>query len=137
RETYDRAVVEVLQKAKVDLVCLAGYMRILSPVFIQAFEHRILNIHPALLPAFGGEGMYGHHVHEAVLKAGVVRSGATVHWVTEGVDAGSILLQETVPVVPSDTPETLALRVLNAEHLLYPKALKLACQKVSQGETPL
>src|SRR3954462_6218370 len=92
RETFDRAVAALVVEARADLVCLAGYMRILSKPFIDAFPHRILNVHPALLPAFGGPGMYGHHVHEAVIKSGAIRSGATVHWVTEGVDAGPIVL---------------------------------------------
>ena len=110
-----------------DYICLAGYMRILTPVFIQAFAGRILNIHPALLPAFGGPGMYGHHVHEAVLRAKVPKSGATVHYVNEGVDTGKIILQAEVPVLPDDTPETLAARVLEQEHKIYPEALKKVC----------
>jgi phosphoribosylglycinamide formyltransferase-1 len=128
RESYDRAVVKLLQDAGVDLICLAGYMRILSPAFIQAFPHRILNVHPALLPAFGGEGMYGHHVHEAVVKDGARERGATVHWVTEGVDAGPVLLQEAIPLLPGETSASLAARVLQVEHRLYPRALKLACR---------
>jgi phosphoribosylglycinamide formyltransferase-1 len=127
REVYDQAAAELIKRSAPDYLCLAGYMRILTPGFIQAFRGRILNIHPALLPAFGGEGMYGHHVHEAVIKAGAKKSGATVHWVTEGVDAGPILLQQEVDVLPADTPDTLAARVLEVEHQLYPKALKRAC----------
>lgn len=128
REAYDAAVVTAVQLMKPDLIALAGYMRILTPVFLQAFEGRVLNIHPSLLPKHGGPGMYGHHVHEAVLKAGDPESGPTVHWVTEEVDGGAIILQERVPVLPGDTPETLAARVLEAEHRAYPKALALVAK---------
>lgn len=127
REAFDTALVALLKASAPDLICLAGYMRILTPVFFAAFGGRVLNIHPALLPAFGGPGMYGHHVHEAVIKAGARESGATVHWVTQEVDAGPIILQARVPVLPGDTPETLAARVLEQEHQLYPEALRLAC----------
>lgn len=123
REAYDAAVVTAVQLMKPDFIALAGYMRILTPVFLKAFEGRVLNIHPALLPKHGGPGMYGHHVHEAVLKAGDTESGPTVHWVTVEVDGGAIILQEKVPVLPGDSPETLAARVLEAEHRAYPKAL--------------
>ncbi len=102
-------------------------MRILSPGFIAAFRGRILNVHPSLLPKFGGPGMCGHHVHEAVLAAGETRSGATVHWVEEGVDSGGILEQESVPVLPGDTPVSLAGRVLVVEHRIFPKALRKVC----------
>ena len=128
REAYDAAVVTAVQLMKPDFIALAGYMRILTPVFLKAFEGRVLNIHPALLPKHGGPGMYGHHVHEAVLKAGDPESGPTVHWVTEEVDGGAIILQERVPVLPTDTPETLAARVLEAEHRAYPKALALVAK---------
>lgn len=123
REAYDAAVVTAVQLMKPDLIALAGYMRILTPVFLQAFKGRVLNIHPSLLPKHGGPGMYGHHVHEAVIKAGDTESGPTVHWVTQEVDGGAVILQERVPVLPGDTPETLAARVLDAEHRAYPKAL--------------
>lgn len=136
REDYDRQVLEICRAKGVDLICLAGYMRILTPVLIQPFLHKMLNVHPALLPKFGGEGMYGHHVHEAVIKAKETESGATVHFVTEGVDAGPIVLQGSVKVHPNDTPETLAVKVLEVEHLLYPEAVRLFCEgkvKVENG----
>lgn len=136
REEYDREILNLCQHKKIDLVCLAGYMRIFTPLFIKAFPYRIMNIHPALLPKYGGEGMYGHHVHEAVLKAKEKESGATVHFVTEGVDAGPIILQGSVKVMPNDTPETLAERVLKVEHQIYPEAVRLFCAgkvKVEDG----
>jgi phosphoribosylglycinamide formyltransferase-1 len=124
REDYDRAIVEILQAARIDIICFAGYMRIVTPVLIKAFEGRILNVHPALLPKFGGPGMYGHHVHEAVLAAGEKESGASVHLVTEGVDEGEILLQSRVPVLTGDSLESLGKRVLEQEHRIYPQALR-------------
>jgi len=127
REDYDREVLELCQAKKIDLICLAGYMRILTPVLIRPYLYKMMNIHPALLPKFGGEGMYGHHVHEAVIKAKEKESGATVHFVTEGVDAGPIILQGNVKVMPADTPETLAERVLKVEHQIYPEAVRLFC----------
>jgi phosphoribosylglycinamide formyltransferase-1 len=117
-----------LAEYNVDVVCLAGYMRILTPEFVRKFPQRILNIHPALLPAFGGKGMYGHHVHEAVLKSGAKFSGCTVHYVDEGTDTGPIILQATVPVLDQDTADTLAERVLIEEHRLYPRAVALYCE---------
>lgn len=137
REEYDQEVLELCRAKKIDLICLAGYMRILTPVLIKAYEYKIINIHPALLPKFGGEGMYGHHVHEAVLKAKEKESGATVHFVTEGVDAGPIILQGHVKVFPNDTPESLAEKVLKVEHLIYPEAVRLFCEgkiKVTGGK---
>lgn len=127
RQAFDRAVLQVLAEYKPDLICLAGYMRILSPAFIAAFRGRILNIHPSLLPKFGGPGMFGHHVHEAVLAAKEKESGATVHWVEEGVDAGAILAQAAVPVLDTDTVASLGARVLEAEHRIYPQVLRRVC----------
>lgn len=109
----------------VDLVCLAGYMRLIPPSILQAHPNRVLNIHPALLPKFGGKGMYGHHVHEAVLAAGETESGASVHYVNEVYDDGKVIHQEHCEVRPDDTPETLAERVLKAEHRAYAKAVTL------------
>ncbi len=128
REQYDEQILNLCQDKKIDLICLAGYMRILTPVLIKPFLYRIMNIHPALLPKFGGEGMYGHHVHEAVIAAKEKESGATVHFVTEGVDAGPIILQGTVPVSVKDTAETLAEKVLKVEHQIYPEAVRLFCE---------
>ncbi len=125
REEYDRVVAEKMNELKIDLICLAGYMRILTRVFIDTFKGKIINIHPALLPDFGGPGMYGIHVHEAVLKAGVNESGCTVHFVDYGTDTGPIILQRKVKVLKGDTPETLQKRVLEQEHLAYKEAIKL------------
>lgn len=107
-----------------EVIVLAGFMRIVKKGLLAAFPDRILNIHPALLPRFGGQGMYGMRVHEAVLASGERESGATVHLVDEEYDRGTILLQRRVPVLPGDTPETLAARVLEAEHQAYPEALR-------------
>jgi phosphoribosylglycinamide formyltransferase-1 len=128
REKYDQEILNLCENKKIDLICLAGYMRILTPVLIKPFLNRMMNIHPALLPKFGGAGMYGHFVHEAVIAAKEKESGATVHFVTEGVDAGPIILQGTVAVSPKDTPETLAEKVLKVEHQIYPEAVRLFCE---------
>jgi phosphoribosylglycinamide formyltransferase-1 len=120
RETYDRTLVQALQSRGVELVCQAGWMRILSPAYVRAFAGRALNIHPSLLPAFPGL-----HPHRQVLDYGAKVSGATVHFVDEEVDAGPIVLQAAVPVEAADTEETLAARVLVAEHRLYPEAIRL------------
>jgi len=120
REAFDAEIVEILHAHAVDLVCLAGFMRLLSPVFIRAFPGRILNIHPALLPAFPGLDAQ----HQA-WEHGVKLSGATVHLVDEGLDSGPIVAQEAVSVLSSDTAETLAARILEAEHRLYPRAVRL------------
>lgn len=116
-------IIEELSKQNVNLVCLAGYMMMIAPNVVKKYENKILNIHPALLPKFGGKGMYGHYVHEAVIKAGEKESGATVHIVDEEYDHGKTVLQEKVPVLSGDTPETLAKRVLEVEHAIYPKAI--------------
>jgi phosphoribosylglycinamide formyltransferase-1 len=112
-----------------DFICLAGYMRLLPKEILDKFPHKILNVHPALLPKFGGKGMYGRHVHEAVLAANEKESGVTVHFVNERYDEGEIILQMKCPVLPDDTPETLADRVLKLEHVAYPKALKMAIER--------
>jgi phosphoribosylglycinamide formyltransferase-1 len=124
REDQELAIIEYFKNQGVTLVVLAGYMRIVSPAFIEAFEGQVLNIHPSLLPKHGGPGMVGHTVHNAVLAAGDTESGCTVHWVTPAVDGGPIVWQERVPVLTSDTPDTLAARVLVAEHQAYPLALQ-------------
>ncbi len=118
REEYDRSLVFELRRHRVDLVCLAGFMRILSPVFVRSFPNRILNIHPSLLPAFPGL-----HPQRQALEYGVRFSGCTVHLVDEGVDSGPILLQSAVPVLESDDEESLAARILAEEHRLYPQAI--------------
>lgn len=116
---------EILESSGVNFIVLAGYMKLIPREVVADFRHRIVNIHPALLPAFGGKGMYGQHVHEAVLASGVKVSGATVHLVDEEYDRGPIVAQRCVPVRTGDTVETLAARVLEIEHQLYPEALRL------------
>lgn len=115
----DAAIVEAITGAGAQIVVLAGYMKKLGPLLLSTYRGRILNIHPALLPAYGGAGMYGIHPHEAVIAAGEKESGATVHLVTEHYDRGPILGQRRVPVEPGDTPETLQKRVLAVEHQIY------------------
>ncbi len=127
-EEYCSTLIEALRKDRVNFIALAGYMKKLSPRLISRYRNRIVNIHPALLPAFGGPGMYGKHVHEAVLGAGATVTGATVHFVDEDYDHGPIILQRSIPVQPSDTPETLAARVLTLEHDLYPEAIRLIAE---------
>ncbi|MEQ1690922.1 MAG: phosphoribosylglycinamide formyltransferase [Gemmatimonas sp.] len=112
-----------LRAVGADLVVLAGYLKLVPPEVVHAFHGRLLNVHPSLLPAFGGAGMYGMRVHEAVLAQGVKISGVTVHFVDEDFDRGAIAAQQTVPVLPDDTPETLAARVLQAEHELLPRTV--------------
>jgi phosphoribosylglycinamide formyltransferase 1 len=133
REAHDQEMVEHLRGAKVDLVCLAGYMRLLSPAFVRAFPGRILNVHPSLLPSFPGLD-----AQRQALEAGVKVSGATVHLVDEALDAGPIVLQEAVAVRDDDTPETLAERILRAEHHIYPEAVRLVLEgrlRVEGGRT--
>jgi phosphoribosylglycinamide formyltransferase 1 len=113
-----------------DLVCLAGWLNLLP--IPDDFHHRVLNIHPALLPAFGGKGMYGRRVHEAVLAAGIRESGCTVHFADNSYDTGPILVQKRVPVLASDTPDTLAARVFAAECAAYPEAIRMAAALLTQ-----
>lgn len=123
---YEKALAKYFEDRDIDLIVLAGFMVILGPDFINEFENRIINIHPALIPSFCGEGYYGLHVHEAALKAGVKVTGATVHFVTAECDAGPIILQKAVDVMDDDTPETLQRRVMEqAEWVIYPEAVKL------------
>ena len=121
-----REWLEALQRHAVDLVVLAGYLKLVPPDVIAGYRGRIINVHPALLPSFGGKGMYGRRVHEAVLASGARESGATVHLVDEVYDRGAILGQARVPVLAGDTPERLAARVLEAEHRLLPAAVLAA-----------
>ncbi|MEM6784247.1 MAG: phosphoribosylglycinamide formyltransferase [Bacteroidota bacterium] len=123
--TFGQALLEVLRGYQVDTVALAGYLRHIPSVVVRAYRHRMLNVHPSLLPAFGGPGMYGHRVHQAVLDHGDKWSGASVHFVDEDYDTGPIILQAPVPVAPGDTASTLAARVLKKEHQLFPEALRL------------
>jgi phosphoribosylglycinamide formyltransferase-1 len=132
-DALDAAVLETLQDHSVSLVILAGYMRKLGPRTLAHYRGHVLNIHPALLPKFGGAGMYGERVHRAVVAAGEKESGATIHLVTEEYDRGPIIAQRKIPVLPSDTAEALAARVLEVEHALYPETLA----KIASGEIRL
>jgi phosphoribosylglycinamide formyltransferase-1 len=123
RESFDAELDAALRAANIDLVCLAGFMRILSDGFARAWEGKLINIHPSLLPAYKGT-----RVHERVIEAGEAQSGASVHFVVPELDAGPVIAQASVPVHPGDTPEALAARVLEIEHALYPAALRLLAE---------
>lgn len=125
REDFDRAVQARLEQHGVELVICAGYLRIMTPELMEAFTGRMINTHPALLPAFGGKGMWGHHVHQAVLDYGCKVSGCTIHFVELEPDGGPIILQRAVPVEEDDTAETLAARILPHEHELLCQAIQL------------
>ncbi len=127
RDAYSAAIAQKFHEQQVDLVVMAGFMRIVTGALINKFPQRIMNIHPALIPSFCGAGYYGHHVHEAVLDYGAKVSGCTVHFVEEAVDAGPIILQRYVPVLDDDTTATLSARILKEEHIAYPEAVKLFC----------
>lgn len=123
-----------LAAEKTDLIVLAGYMKVLEPAVIQAYRRRILNIHPSLIPKYCGKGFYGKRVHQAVLDGGETVSGATVHFVDEGVDTGEIILQRQVPVEPGDTADTLAARVLKTEHIILTEGIqKVMAQLPEEG----
>jgi phosphoribosylglycinamide formyltransferase 1 len=123
REPYDKQVIAALEEKKVDLVCLAGYMRLLSPAFVAAYRGRILNIHPSLLPAFPGL-----ESQRQAIEHGAKFSGCTVHFVDENLDAGPIILQAAVPIRDDDTPETLSERVLKEEHRIYTEAVRIVLE---------
>ena len=123
REDYDKEIIKILEEKKIDLVVLAGYMRILSPYFIRTYKNKIINIHPALLPSFPGL-----HAQRQTVEYGVKISGCTVHFVDEGVDSGPIILQKAVEVKDNDTKESLAERILKEEHQIYPQAIQLFSQ---------
>lgn len=127
-EAYSQALISALKEREVELVVLSGFLTITSDSFVKAFPDRIMNVHPALLPAFGGKGYYGLHVHEAVLQRGVKLTGATVHFANEVCDGGPIILQKAVAIKEDDTPEILQKRVMEeAEWQLLPKAVDLYC----------
>jgi phosphoribosylglycinamide formyltransferase-1 len=118
------AIDQKLQTFGIDLIVLAGYLTVIPACFVAKYARRIINIHPSLIPAFAGDGFYGMRVHHAVIEAKAPTSGATVHFVDEGVDTGDIIIQESVPVLDTDTPDTLAARVLEVEHKILPMAIK-------------
>ncbi len=125
-----------LSSHEIDVIFLAGYLKLVPESVVAAYRRRIINVHPALLPSFGGKGMYGMNVHRAVIESGARLSGPTVHFVDEEYDRGSILAQWPVPVLPGDTPNDLAARVLKIEHKLYPLAADHLCRAVGAGEAP-
>lgn len=134
KELYDEALINHFKTKEVDLIVLAGFMVVLGKKFIQAYQNKIINIHPSLIPSFCGNGFYGIKVHEAALNRGVKVTGATVHIVDEGTDTGPILLQKAVNVNDNDTPDTLQKRVMEeAEWIIYPKAIKM----IAEGEIKL
>lgn len=124
-DDYGARLVDILCQVDAEWICLAGYLRLLPAEVLQRFPRHVLNIHPALLPKHGGKGMYGMRVHEAVLAAGERESGASVHYVTEHYDEGAVIHQRACPVLPDDTPESLAARVLKEEHHAYVEALRM------------
>lgn len=126
------ALIATLKQEQTDLIVLAGYMSVLEPKLVQAYAGRIINIHPSLIPKFCGSGFYGKKVHQAVLDAEEMESGATVHFVDEGVDTGEIILQRKVPVQQGDTADTLAARVLQVEHQILTEAINTVIARISQ-----
>ena len=128
REDHEKDVIDCLEQHQVDLVVLAGYLRMLTPVMINKYAGRMMNTHPALLPSFGGKGMHGLNVHQAVLDCGCKVSGCTIHFVTLDVDGGQIILQRAVPVQENDSAEMLQERILKEEHKLLPRAIQLFAQ---------
>jgi formyltetrahydrofolate-dependent phosphoribosylglycinamide formyltransferase len=138
REPADlgRETLELLEQHDIEVIFLSGYLRKIPTEVLERFPRRILNVHPALLPAFGGKGMYGMNVHRAVIDSGARISGPTVHYVDEEYDEGTIVAQWPVPLKPSDTPEELAARVLRAEHRLYPLAADHVCSALAEGRDP-
>lgn len=128
KSDFEQKILDILDEFSVDLVCLAGFMRIISPVLITPWEGRIINIHPSLLPKHKGL-----HTHERAIAAGDSESGCTIHYVTPGVDEGEIILQRAVPIRPDDTPDTLAARVLEQEHIAYPDAIRRMAAQISKS----
>lgn len=136
QDAFETQLRQLLEQKKIDLIILAGFMRILTQRFTSLYPERILNVHPALIPSFCGEGFYGLHVHEAALQRGVKVTGATVHYVNEIPDGGKILLQKAVEILPGDTPEILQRRVMEqAEWILLPQAAEMVSEKILEGET--
>lgn len=131
-----RETLELLEQHDIEVIFLSGYLRRMPTQVVERFPRRILNVHPALLPAFGGKGMYGINVHRAVIESGARISGPTVHYVDKEYDNGTIVAQWPVPLKPTDTPEELAARVLRAEHRLYPIAADHVCSALAEGRDP-
>ena len=127
RAAFNEAFLKKTDEYNLDLIVLAGFLVTIPEEMIRKYRNKIINIHPALIPAFCGPGMYGHHVHEAVLAYGAKISGATTHFVDEQVDHGGVIMQKSVPVLEGDTPETLAARVLTVEHEILPESVRLFC----------
>ncbi|MDR0956687.1 MAG: phosphoribosylglycinamide formyltransferase [Endomicrobium sp.] len=130
-ESFNDVILTELQIAKVDIICLAGYTRMLGQKIIKTYPRRILNIHPSLLPKFGGKGMYGHYVHEAVVEAKETKSGATVHFVEEEYDTGKSIIQREIKICNADTSQDVAQKVLSIEHQIYPEAIKKVIEEHS------
>ena len=133
-KSYDADILKKIQASGADIVCLAGYMRMIGKNITDAYAGRILNIHPALLPKYGGQGMYGHYVHEAVWAAKETKSGATVHFVDEQYDNGKIVLQREVGLTGKETPQEIAKKVLVIEHQIYPEAIKKLIDEIEEVE---
>ncbi|MFZ5352513.1 MAG: phosphoribosylglycinamide formyltransferase [Bacillota bacterium] len=127
REAFNNAMLQELREVNAEFIVLGGFLSIFTSSFVKEYEGRIINVHPALIPAFCGNGFYGDRVHKAVIEYGVKVSGATVHFVDEGTDSGPIILQEVIAVAEDDTYESLAAKVLKLEHKLLPEAVKLYC----------
>ncbi len=127
-EDYATFLMNLLESYKTELVLLAGYLKLVPSPVVERYRYAIINIHPALLPNFGGKGFYGIRVHQAVIESGVKITGVTIHFVDEHYDRGSVIIQEQVFVLPGDTPEELAARVLTVEHQLLPKVVKAYCE---------
>jgi phosphoribosylglycinamide formyltransferase-1 len=131
-----KETLQLLARHRVDLILLAGYVKLIPSEVVTRFRGRMLNIHPALLPSFGGKGMYGKRVHTAVIASGAHESGATVHFVDDEYDRGAVVAQRRVPVLPGDTPESLGARVLAVEHELYAAAVDQVCEALAAGREP-
>lgn len=125
REAFERALDAALTQAGTEIIALAGFMRVLTPWFVTRWAGRMINIHPSLLPKYKGL-----HTHQRAIEAGDAEAGCTVHWVSPGVDEGAIIAQAAIPILPGDTPDTLAARILPEEHRLYPRALAIACARL-------
>lgn len=128
-QAYDKELMDILDEFRIDLIVLAGYLRIITKELVESYRNRIINIHPSLLPAFGGVGCYGIYVHDKVLDRGCRVSGATVHFVDEGADTGPIILQDALKVDPSWTAQDLQNEVLKIEHRLLPEAVRIFCEE--------